>query len=94
LGAQVIRYIQHQLKAYNLKKINLEILVKNSDGATQAFIKEWMYRSVQIACERLDKPTQNVALANSDFSIAMKEMQRFLDVSGRTIIGFTGRGIS
>jgi len=46
---------------------------------------------VQIACERLDSPTQKAELQDADFSAAMDEMRRFLEGSDGKIIGFVGR---
>ncbi|MEP0331132.1 MAG: AAA family ATPase [Anderseniella sp.] len=84
-----LRYIQHQLREYDLSDIDLDLLVTESEGTTQAFIKEWLHRSVQIACERLDQASQKAVLGNGDFVVALKEMQQSLDTAGHKIVGFT-----
>ena len=83
------RYIRHQLGRFDLASVDLAALVERSDGTTQAFLKEWLYRSIQIACERLREPDQHAELENGDFARAMSEMKRSLGDSGRNIIGFT-----
>ncbi|MGI9475904.1 MAG: AAA family ATPase [Hyphomicrobiaceae bacterium] len=87
--AQRRLFLAHQLRDHNAKDVDIEELVHDSDGATQAFLKEWTYRAVQIACERLDTATEKAVLRNEDFSVALKEMSRFLDGSDGKIIGFT-----
>lgn len=84
-------FIQHQLARYNPNAIDLDQLVLDSEGATQAFLKEWVRRAVQIACERLNDPTQKAKVRDADFAVAMKEMRRFLDGSEGKIIGFAAR---
>lgn len=82
-------FLQHQLRDHDCKEIDIEKLVLDSDGATQAFLKEWVHRAVQIACERLETATQKASLRDGDFASAMSEMSRFLDGSDGRIIGFT-----
>ena len=84
------RFLKHQLRKHDAGEIDIEHLVGLSDGATQAFLKEWVHRAVQIACERLDSPDQKAALRDGDFSAAMNEMKRFIEGSG-SIIGFVSR---
>ncbi len=85
------RFIKHQLRKHNAKELNLDLLVEESEGATQAFLKEWVHRAVQSACERLDSAKQSAELRDADFSTALVEMRSFLDGSDGTIIGFVGR---
>ncbi len=88
------RYILQQLKSYDAENLNIARLIEQSEGATQAFIKEWVYRAVQMACERLHNNDDKVSLKNSDFSEALTEMQRFLDATSGNIIGFVERKFS
>lgn len=90
-SAQRRLFIQHQLRKHNAKNVDLDVLVAESDGATQAFLKEWVHRAVQFACERLDSPQQKSELEDADFSAAMEEMRRFLEGSDGKIIGFVDR---
>jgi AAA+ superfamily predicted ATPase len=85
-------FLQHHLRGHNAESIDIESLVRSSDGATQAFLKEWTYRAIQIACERLTGPTEKAKLNNEDFEMALSEMSRFLDGSDGKIIGFTQKG--
>jgi len=85
-------FIEHQLARYDAGKVDLDRLVAYTEGATQAFLKEWVRRAVQIACERLNSPKQKAKLRDADFADAMNEMRSFLDGSDGKIIGFTARG--
>lgn len=87
--AQRRLFLAHQLRHHDADGIDIEKLVRDSDGATQAFIKEWTYRAVQIACERLGDASEKAALRDDDFAVALDEMSRFLDGSDGRIIGFT-----
>ena len=82
------RYLAHHLRDYSTGKTNIDALVDMSDGATQAFLKEWVHRAVQVACERLDQPSQKATLRQADFATAMSEMRSFLEGSDGRIIGF------
>jgi SpoVK/Ycf46/Vps4 family AAA+-type ATPase len=85
------RYLSHYLVNYDVRAVALDALVEMSDGATQAFLKEWVQRSVQIATERLAGTGTKVQLRTADFKEAMDEMQRFTEGSTRRIIGFIER---
>lgn len=88
---QRLAFISHQLQAHNATEVDIDMLVETSEGATQAFLKEWIQRAVQIACERLDSNHQRAELINADFTAAMTEMRRFLEGSDGRIIGFVSR---
>jgi SpoVK/Ycf46/Vps4 family AAA+-type ATPase len=82
------RYLLHYLGPYSISQLELDELVQRSEGATQAFLKEWVHRAVQIASERLGESTSTLELRNSDFREAMDEMRRFTEGSTARIIGF------
>ncbi len=84
------RYLGRYLRAYDITELDLDALVGESDGTTQAFLKEWVHRSVQIACERLDDEGTPLDLRNDDFRKALAEMKRFSEGSTGRIIGFHG----
>jgi AAA+ superfamily predicted ATPase len=86
------RYLQHYLRAYEPREIDLEALVRISNGATQAFLKEWVHRAVQIATERLSAGP--VAVRTADFQDAIKEMKRYTPGTTGRIIGFHADGPS
>lgn len=84
------RYLLHYLRHYAAPRLNVAELVSSSNGATQAFLKEWVHRSVQIATERLDAHQTELELLNEDFRQAMEEMKRFSEGATGRIIGFHG----
>jgi hypothetical protein len=84
------RYLLHYLRHYNASQLSLDELVRESEGATQAFLKEWVHRAVQIGLERLDQAGPALELRNDDFRHAMDEMRRFSEGSTGRIIGFHG----
>jgi AAA+ superfamily predicted ATPase len=86
------RYLLHYLRRYNFVHLNIDGLVQQSEGATQAFLKEWVHRAVQIASERLGESTSAVELRDDDFRYAMDEMRRFTEGSTAKIIGFHSPG--
>jgi SpoVK/Ycf46/Vps4 family AAA+-type ATPase len=84
------RYLLHYLRPYAAQQMDIDELVAISHGATQAFLKEWVYRAVQMALERLPTSHAQLALCQEDFRSALQEMRRFSEgVTGR-IIGFHG----
>jgi len=83
------RYLDHLLKGHDTSAVDINRQVKAADGATQAFLKEWVFRTVQVACERLSAPGEKPKLEDADFAEAMKEMQTYLESNGGRIIGFT-----
>ncbi len=82
------RYLLHYLRHYETTGLDMDKLVVDSDGATPAFLKEWVHRSVQIALERVNGLAQRVGLSNEDFRHAMSEMRKFSEGSTGRIIGF------
>lgn len=82
------RYMLHYLRHYKVSGLELDGLVQQSEGATQAFLKEWVHRAVQIASERLSDFTSRLELRDNDFRCAMEEMRRFSEGSTARIIGF------
>jgi hypothetical protein len=82
------RYLLHYLRQYKTSGLEIDDLVQQSEGATQAFLKEWVHRAVQIASERLNESTSALELRNDDFRCAMDEMRRYSEGSTARIIGF------
>ncbi|WP_298356400.1 ATP-binding protein [uncultured Litoreibacter sp.] len=82
------RFIRHQLRDYDSGHLDIGTLSAETDGASQAFIKEWVFRAVQIGCERLSGENGTVALQQTDFSEALSEMRLSEDRSAGKIIGF------
>ena len=82
------RYLRHYLAAYPMDGLDMERLVEQSDGATQAFLKEWVHRAVQFAVERVDEESQPIELKNADFDASIDEMKRYSPGTTGRIIGF------
>jgi len=82
------RYLLRYLQRYQMGKLDLDMLVHDSKGATQAFLKEWVHRSVQFALERLEESQPDIELLNEDFRRAMSEMRKFSQGETGRIIGF------
>ena len=82
------RYLLHYLRLHSPHNLNIDVLVEQSDGATQAFLKEWVHRAVQIAVERLGANDDKLDLRDKDFREAMHEMRSFSEGSTGRIIGF------
>ena len=82
------RYLKRYLRDYDTSKLTDNGLADQSDGATQAFLKEWVHRSVQIATERVENGADVLELEDSDFKLAMDEMKQFSEGTAGQIIGF------
>lgn len=82
------RYLRHYLRGYDSSNLTIDRLVAQSNGATQAFLKEWVHRAVQISSERLQEGSSTVQLHDQDFEAALNEMRKFSGGSTGKIIGF------
>lgn len=82
------RYLRHYLGGYITTALDIDKLVAESEGTTQAFLKEWAHRAVQIASERSHTQSAGVELRNEDFRAGMAEMKHFSEGSTGQIIGF------
>ncbi|MFQ5731795.1 MAG: AAA family ATPase [Planctomycetaceae bacterium] len=81
-------YIQRYLDGYEAKQLDLDAVVTETRGTSQAFLKELIYRAVQIALEDPGHNGDTVTLRNPDFTTAMKEMTRFDAKATGSIMGF------
>jgi hypothetical protein len=84
------RYLTHYLAPYVIAGVDIEALVARSGGTTQAFLKDWVHRAVQIATERLAAPGDKVELRTQDFDTALREARSSADGASGNIIGFLG----
>ena len=84
-------YLRALLASYQHDGVSMETLVRRSAGASQAFLKELVFRAIQFSLERSrvapNKPG-DVALATADFEHAFDEMT---SGAGQAIVGF-GKG--
>lgn len=81
-------YLESMLAPYDCLHLNMDELVTRTEGATQAFLKELVYRAVQIATESQSVSSELLALSNEQFREALAEMKSFAGRSGEAIIGF------
>jgi ATP-dependent 26S proteasome regulatory subunit len=82
------RFLQHALQPYDSSHLEIDRLVSVSEGATQAFVKEWVHRAVQIATTRLADREDALQLQHHDFTEALDEMRQFGEGTAGTIVGF------
>jgi SpoVK/Ycf46/Vps4 family AAA+-type ATPase len=83
------RYLAHYLAPYASAGLDLAALAVRSEGATQAFLKDWVHRAVQLATERLAGPEAKIELRMADFDTALREARTSTGTTAR-IIGFLG----
>ena len=81
-------YLKSMLTAYDCSSLKMEALVRSTDGVTQAFLKELVYRAVQVSTESNDVNIKPLPLTNEHFDVALDEMKRSAGHSGEAIIGF------
>jgi hypothetical protein len=84
------RYLRHYLAPYESAAVDVDGLVGKSSGATQAFLKDWVHRAVQIATERIGPESPKLDLRGEDFDTALREVQVGSGGAGGRIIGFLG----
>jgi len=82
------RYLEHYLQRYDCSQVDHEGLVRDSEGATQAFLKEWVHRAVQVGSERMRGVGDRLNLTTADFEEALDEMKSHSSGSTGRIIGF------
>jgi SpoVK/Ycf46/Vps4 family AAA+-type ATPase len=81
-------YLVRYLEPYDSRQVDLDSLVRDSDGATQAFLKEWVHRAVQVASERMSGAGDELGLRTADFESSLREMRAYSTGSTGRIIGF------
>jgi hypothetical protein len=82
------RYIQVLSQPYDITAVNLDQVVARTDGVSQAFLKELVFRAVQISTQERDGHSPTVALTQEDFAAALTEMTTGVGRWGKRIIGF------
>jgi ATP-dependent 26S proteasome regulatory subunit len=86
------RYLLQYLKPYNVAAVDLDHIVKLTDGTSQAFMKEYVLRAVQVAADSNGYPENGVALKTEHFDVAFDELTSHGDPSGHAIMGFRTAG--
>jgi AAA+ superfamily predicted ATPase len=83
------RYLASLLNTYDLSELDLDKVVNKTDGATQAFLKELVFRTIQIASESGSvRHAGSLKLTNDVFDLALNEMRKSAGSAGESIIGF------
>ena len=82
------QYIEQYLKPYEEDDLDLDEVVHITKGASQAFIKELIYRAVQVSLERNPNQEKRVSLSTEDFKTANDEMKMFNAKATGSIMGF------
>ncbi len=82
------RYLLEYLKDYDLSSLDIDAVTEMGDGATQAFLREWVFRAVQIASEKNDTVDASRVLNDAYFDEALDEMRRYAHEFGDRVIGF------
>ena len=81
-------YLESMLAPYDCLQLNIDRLIANTQGVTQAFLKELVYRAIQIATESQPVTSDPLALSSEHFQDALEEMKQSAGRSGEAIIGF------
>jgi SpoVK/Ycf46/Vps4 family AAA+-type ATPase len=82
------RYLESLLGPYDCLGLNVDEVIRETEGVTQAFLKELVYRAVQIAAETREITSGPLALSDEDFREALGEMRMSAGRSGEAIMGF------
>lgn len=82
-------FIQKQLEDFDLSEVDLDELVGISKGATQAFIREWLFRAIQIASEDMQNKSEALTVRTQHFLDAMEEMKLGISEASARIVGFS-----
>jgi len=80
-----IRYLRRYLQDYDTSNLSMESIADMSDGGSQAFLEELVYRAVQIAAENNGS---SIVLKDEHFQEAVNEMTGHQDQSAGSILGF------
>lgn len=83
------RYLLRYLEAYNIEAVEIDRLVRQTERATQAFLKEYVLRAVQIAAEAAGYQNHRpLPLMTAHFEQAFDELMSHGDPHGHSIMGF------
>lgn len=82
------RCIVSFLGPHSSAHMDLEAVVGDTDGASQAFLKELVQRALQFAVEADQLENDRICPRTQDFRAALAEMRAFDDKSVRVITGF------
>lgn len=76
------------LASNQMTESEVDHVVKQTDGVTQAFLKELVQRGLQFAVEAGRTSADKVTPKSEDFDAALAEMRAFDNRAARAITGF------
>ena len=85
------RYLIQYLRPYDISAVDVDHLVQQTEQASQAFLKEYVLRAVQIGAEDAGfRPSSPHTLKTAHFDAAFDELTGHGDPHGHAIMGFRG----
>ena len=83
------RYLERYLRPYDVKEVDLDHLVRQTERTSQAFLKEYVLRAVQVGAEAIDYCNgAPVPLRTAHFDTAFEELTAHGNQHSRAIMGF------
>ena len=82
------RYLLSFLKEHDVGRLNLELLVQETEGATQVFLKELVQRALQFTVEAGRRDGSRAEPSTEDFVAALAEIRAFDGKAVRNVTGF------
>ena len=82
------RFLESLLATFDCMHLNMNELIFKTNGVTQAYLKELVSRTVQIATDSPSAEAQHLALSNEHFQEALDQMKKSAGQSGEKILGF------
>jgi ATPase family associated with various cellular activities (AAA) len=82
------RYLDLLVQPYDAASVNLQQIVGQTDGVSQAFLKELVARTIQIASRASSDAEPHIRLTDADFQSALHDMTQGVGYVGQRIIGF------
>jgi hypothetical protein len=82
------RYLDKLVQPYDTASVNLARVVKETEGVSQAFLKELVFRAVQVASAAPPSNGAKLRLADEHFATALHDMTSGSGQAAQKIIGF------
>lgn len=84
-----IKYLKNYLERYDTTNLDVEALAQKIEGVSQAFIKDLVFRAVQMALEENNYQNQEtVGLQMSHFDTALKEIIKYNSQAAYSILKY------
>jgi len=81
-------FIRRYLQPYSVSDLNIEELVQKTRGVTQAFMKELIYRAVQMAVMEKNYEMDTIKLCDRHFDKGLTEIIQYDNDSAKIILGY------